>query len=153
MTSPDGMDGAARSGGARPVRMDDLTIERVLRTVEAIPPGRVAAYGQVGAIAGVGPRLVGRIVRDWGGGVPWWRVTGHDGEVAPPLRARAFAHWDEEGIVRAPSGRGCRMSEHGADLGVLRTAARAAWSDLPDPGPDGRGEADAYSTGMSSRKK
>lgn len=140
MTPPDGSDGADPAGGARPVRMDDLTIERVLRTVEAIPPGRVAAYGQIGAIAGVGPRLVGRIVRDWGGGVPWWRVTGHDGEVAPPLRTRAFAHWDEEGIVRAPSGRGCRMSEHGADLDTLRAAARAAWTDLPgsgseEPGP------------------
>ena len=28
-----------------------------------------------GAIVGVGPRLVGRIMRTWGSGVPWWRVT------------------------------------------------------------------------------
>lgn len=136
MTETQAPDGAAEPGRTGPVRMDDLTIERVLRTIEAIPPGRVAAYGQIGAIVGVGPRLVGRIVRDWGGGVPWWRVTAHNGEVAPPLRTRAFAHWDEEGIVRAPSGRGCRMSEHGADLDALRSAARAAWADLPDPGSE-----------------
>src|SRR5690625_7899067 len=69
------------------VRMDDVTIERVLRVVEAIPPGRVAAYGEVGAIVGVGPRLVGRILREWGGSVPWWRVTNSHGD--HPLLARS----------------------------------------------------------------
>lgn len=111
--------------------MDDLTIERVLRTVEAIPEGRVAAYGQIGAIAGVGPRMVGRIMKDWGSTVPWWRVTSHAGDVTPPLRAEAFAHWDREHIARKPNGLGCRMAEYGADLTQLRTAAHTAWRDLP----------------------
>lgn len=116
--------------------MDDLTVERVLRTVEAIPPGRVAAYGQIGAIAGVGPRLVGRIMRGWGSSVPWWRVTTHDGTVAPPLRARAFERWADEEIMVRPDGGGCRMREAGADLAALREAANAAWADLPAPAAD-----------------
>ncbi|MCS6712106.1 MGMT family protein [Brachybacterium sp. EF45031] len=113
----------------------DLRVERVLRTVEQLPPGRVAAYGQVGAIAGVGARHVGRILRDWGADVPWWRVVAADGTVAPPLRDAAFAHWEHEGIPVRPDGAGCRPREVGADLHALREAARRAWADLPqDPG-------------------
>lgn len=112
--------------------LDDLTIERVLRTVEAIPPGRVASYGQVGAIAGVGPRLTGRIMRDWGSSVPWWRVTSHAGDLSPGLRSRAREHWDAEGITLKPNGLGCRIREYGADLEQLRRDARAAWADLSD---------------------
>ena len=112
--------------------MDDLTVERVLRTVEAIPPGRVAAYGQIGAIAGVGPRLVGRIMREWGSSVPWWRVTNAAGELPPPLLARAREHWDAEGIAVRADGRCCRMAEHRADLARLRRDAGAAWADLPE---------------------
>lgn len=114
--------------GPGPVRLDDATVERVLRTVEAIPSGRVAGYGQIGAIAGCGPRLVGRILREWGSDVPWWRVTAHDGTVAAPLRARAFALWAREGISVRENGTGCRMADHGADLEALREAAHAAWA-------------------------
>lgn len=112
-------------------RMDDATVERVLRTVEAIPPGRVAAYGQIGAICGIGPRLVGRIMRDWGGGVPWWRVTNASGELPGPLLARALPHWQEEGIALADSGRGCRLRQAGADLARLRRDAEAAFAREP----------------------
>lgn len=115
------------TGPAR-TRMDDLTVERVLRVVEAIPPGRVAAYGEVGSLVGVGPRLVGRILRTWGEGVPWWRVTNASGD--HPLLARALPHWAAEGIVVKPNGRGCRMGEFGADLEVLRERARPALSEL-----------------------
>src|SRR5699024_12243572 len=59
---------ARMSAGPSRTRMDDVTVERVLRVVEAIPPGQVAAYGEIGAIVGVGPRLVGRILRTWGAG-------------------------------------------------------------------------------------
>ncbi|MCL6422451.1 MGMT family protein [Brachybacterium sp. JHP9] len=125
------------------VQMDDLTVERVLRTIEAIPRGRVTNYGTIGAIAGCGPRLVGRILRDWGSSVPWWRVVSASGEVAPPLRARAFALWEKEGISVAPHGRGCRMSDFRADEELLARDAEAAWVDLPSP---------PQSTGTSSRK-
>ncbi len=110
--------------------MDDITVERVLRVVEAIPPGQVAAYGEVGAIVGVGPRLVGRIMRTWGSGVPWWRVTNSYGD--HPLLARAREHWDREGIVIKPNGRGCRMAQFGADLEALRESSRAALAELDD---------------------
>ncbi|MFC7456930.1 MGMT family protein [Brachybacterium sp. GCM10030267] len=109
-------------------RMDDVTVERVLRVVEAIPPGRVAAYGEVGAIAGVGPRLVGRIMRTWDSGVPWWRVTNASGD--HPLLARALPHWETEGIEVKPNGRGCRMAQFGADLDELRAAAREPLAEL-----------------------
>ena len=108
--------------------MDDITVERVLRVVEAIPPGRVAAYGEVGAIVGVGPRLVGRILREWGGSVPWWRVTNSYGD--HPLLARALPRWEAEGISVKPNGRGCRISEFGADLATLRQAAATALAQL-----------------------
>ena len=108
--------------------MDDVTVERVLRVVEAIPEGRVAAYGEVGAIVGVGPRLVGRIMRIWGSGVPWWRVTNAAGDHS--LLARALPHWEAEGIAVKPNGRGCRMAEFGADLDLLRAATRGPLAAL-----------------------
>ncbi len=110
--------------------MDDLTVERVLRVVEAIPPGQVAAYGEVGSIVGVGPRLVGRILRIWGGGVPWWRVTNSDGD--HPLLARALPRWEAEGIVVKPNGRGCRMAQFGTDLEQLRERSRATLAELEE---------------------
>ena len=111
-------------------RMDDLTVERVLRVVEAIPPGRVAAYGEVGAIVGVGPRLVGRIMGTWGSSTPWWRVTNASGD--HPLLTRALPHWQEEGIVVKPNGLGCRMKDFGADLERLRAEAAPAFAELEE---------------------
>lgn len=132
--------------------MDDETVERVLRTVEAIPAGRVAAYGEIGAIVGVGPRLVGRIMRTWGSGVPWWRVTRADGE--HPLLERAREHWEAEGIAVRPDGRGCRMAVCGADLEQLRAASQEACADLDDPAVhrSPRTPEHDHSTGSSSRK-
>ena len=117
------------TGPAR-TRMDDLTVERVLRVVEAIPAGQVAAYGEIGQIVGVGPRLVGRILRTWGSGVPWWRVTSASGD--HPLLERARPHWEAEGIEVAPHGRGCRMARFGADLAELRERARPGLAELGD---------------------
>lgn len=128
--------------------MDDLTVERVLRVVEALPPGRVAAYGEVGSIVGVGPRLVGRILRTWGAGVPWWRVTNASGD--HPLLARALPHWQAEGILVKENGRGCRMAQFGADLAQLRADSRAALEELEEASASD--EPSGHSTGTSSRK-
>lgn len=50
-------------------------VEAVLRAVESIPPGHVATYGDIAEYVGQGgPRQVGAIMREYGGGVPWWRV-------------------------------------------------------------------------------
>lgn len=48
--------------------MREELVEAVLRVVEAIPPGRVATYGMIARAVGTGPRVVGRIMHDWGGG-------------------------------------------------------------------------------------
>ena len=59
--------------------MREELVEAVLRVVEEIPEGRVATYGMIARAVGTGPRVVGRIMHDWGGGVPWWRVVNvHD---------------------------------------------------------------------------
>lgn len=150
------------------MRMDDLTVERVLRTIEAIPPGRVAPYGKVGAIAGVGPRLVGRILSTWGAGVPWWRVPNAAGDMPPFHQAAAREQWSAEGIPIRADGTGCLIAACRADLEQLARDAAAAWADLPgpedpepedpapeDPAPEPEPEPEqaGYSTGMSSRKK
>ncbi|MBB5837246.1 MGMT family protein [Kribbella italica] len=50
-------------------------VEAVLQAVESIPPGSVATYGDIAQYVGQGgPRQVGAIMREYGGGVPWWRV-------------------------------------------------------------------------------
>lgn len=110
--------------------IDDVMVERVLRTIESIPPGRVAAYGQIGQIAGIGPRAVGRIVSQWGADVPWWRVTSAAGDPPTHLRERAFAHWLGEGIEVKPNGRGCRMALCNADLDALALEAGRRFADL-----------------------
>src|SRR5699024_4559430 len=112
------------------VRMDDVTIERVLRVVEAIPPGRVAAYGEVGAIVGVGPRLVGGCLGDGGGGVPGGGVA--NGSGALPVSAGGLPQREAEGIAIKPNGRGCRIREFGADLDLLRQAAARPLAQLEE---------------------
>lgn len=112
--------------------MDEVLVERVLRVVEQVPPGRVVSYGDVGALAGTGPRHVGRILRDWGGSVNWWRVTSRDGDFGGDLLDRARPHWQEEGIEVKPNGRGCRFAAYRADLVRLADDYVRATADLPD---------------------
>lgn len=74
------------------------TIERVLLAVESIPAGSVATYGDVGQLAGVGPRQVGAVLSRHGAGVAWWRVVSAAGVLPPHLFAEARCHWDAEGV-------------------------------------------------------
>lgn len=78
------------------LELSDAT-ERVLQACERIPSGFVASYGDVGAQAGLGAWQVGRIMREHGHLVCWWRVVRADGSSAVADRART--HWDEEGIA------------------------------------------------------
>jgi methylated-DNA-protein-cysteine methyltransferase-like protein len=112
--------------------VDDLLAERVLRAVEQIPTGRVASYGDIGEIVGVGPRYVGRVLRVFGSGVPWWRVVNAQGDPGGGLVSRAARHWADEGITVKPNGRGCPIARHRADLEALATAYEAAAADLPE---------------------
>jgi alkylated DNA nucleotide flippase Atl1 len=110
--------------------MDERLVELVLRAVDLIPRGRVVAYGDLGRIVGIGPRQVGSVLSRYGDGVTWWRVTSASGEFAPDLLERARPHWWEEGIALSPTGRGCRIREHRADLDELAEKWREAVTDL-----------------------
>lgn len=107
-------------------------MERVLRAVEQVPPGRVMSYGDLGTLVGTGPRHVGRIMSHWGSNVAWWRVTSRDGDLPGNLLARARPHWDREGIEVKPNGLGCRFTTYRVDLEQLEQDYRRATADLPD---------------------
>jgi alkylated DNA nucleotide flippase Atl1 len=73
-------------------------VESVLRVVESIPVGRVMAYGAIAEVVGVGgPRQVGRVMAEYGGGVPWWRVVRADGTLPESHRHRARERYLGEG--------------------------------------------------------
>lgn len=110
--------------------MDDVAVERVLRAVEAIPRGRIAAYGDIAGIVGTGPRQVGWVMRHYGGNVAWWRVTNAAGDLPRHLREEARALWAEEGILPKPNGLGCRIADYRADLVALARAYDRAVADL-----------------------
>lgn len=111
--------------------MDEVLVEKVLRAVELVPAGRVVSYGDIGALVGTGPRHVGTILREYGSGVPWWRVVTATGDAPVHKRETVFGHWAEEGIVIKPNRRGCRMQEHRVDLEDLARRHAVAVADLP----------------------
>ena len=79
--------------------------EQVLAVVEAIPAGRVMAYGDVAEYVGVGaPRQVGRVMALYGGGGPWWRVVRADGSPAPCHDGEALLLLRAEGTPLRPGG-------------------------------------------------
>jgi alkylated DNA nucleotide flippase Atl1 len=87
--SPDAPDDSAEAA-------DDYE-ERVLATVESIPPGCVMSYGDVAEYVGRGgPRQVGRVMSRGGGSVPWWRVVHADGSLTPELAEEALARLRED---------------------------------------------------------
>lgn len=59
--------------------------DRVWRLVRWIPPGRVATYGQIAALAGRpgAARAVGRAMRECPADVPWHRVVNARGGISP----------------------------------------------------------------------
>lgn len=108
---------------------DDL-VERVLRAVELVPPGRVVSYGDIAELVGIGPRQVGRILSVWGTSVPWWRVTNSYGDLPVHLTAEFTSRWADEGIELKPNGRGCRIAHHRADLAEWAGRSAEATGDL-----------------------
>lgn len=76
----------------------DAEIERVRELVAAIPPGRVATYGDIAAAAGLStPRTVGWIMRTDAADLPWHRVLRADGTPAAHLRHQQVRRLVEEG--------------------------------------------------------
>jgi alkylated DNA nucleotide flippase Atl1 len=71
--------------------VDDDYTELVLSLVEQIPRGQVATYGDIAEMVGRGgPRQVGHVMAQFGGGVPWWRVVRADGRPARSLEKRGL---------------------------------------------------------------
>lgn len=112
------------------VRVDERVAELVLRAVEQVPRGRVASYGDLAELVGVGPRQVGAIMSAYGSGVAWWRVTNSHGDLPRHLYDEARARWAEEGIGWKPNGLGCRIADHRCDLGRLASDWERASADL-----------------------
>ena len=92
--------------------------ERVLEVTERIPPGRVMSYGDIAEYLGEGgPRQVGRVMSQWGGGVAWWRVIHADGSLLAGHEREALTHYLEEGTP-------LRRARDGAVIGVNMRQAR-----------------------------
>ncbi len=81
--------------------------ENVWRTVRAIPHGRVATYGQIADLAGLGrgARQVGRALREApeDDPVPWHRVINAAGRISFPAGSPAYRRQrrllEAEGVV------------------------------------------------------
>jgi len=62
----------------------------IWQTIQSIPRGKVATYGQVAAAAGY-PRFhrqVAQLLSQYGAGLPWHRVLGAGGEIKTGLAAK-----------------------------------------------------------------
>ncbi len=87
--------------------------ERILATVDAIPRGRVATYGQIASEAGLPrrARLVGRILGELPANsrIPWFRVLNASGQVSdrgqPKKEAAQRKKLEREGVRFSASGR------------------------------------------------
>lgn len=85
--------------------------QRIWQTVQTIPEGKVACYGQIADLAGLPgrARLVGKALgcvpkAGWRGQpVPWYRVINSQGKISFPLGSENFerqkAYLQEEQVV------------------------------------------------------
>lgn len=91
--------------------MDELA-ERVRRAVRAIPPGRLASYGDIAELVGCGPRQVGRIMATDASDTPWWRVVNASGRLPAHVLAEARQHWLAEHIPLTPDAKGVPLRRY-----------------------------------------
>lgn len=78
----------------------DDDVELVRSLVAAIPPGKVATYGDIATAAGLSsPRIVGWIMRTDSADLPWHRVIRSNGRPAPHLRTRQLELLRAEGVL------------------------------------------------------
>ena len=86
---------------------DGKRFEAIWGTIAAIPEGRVATYGQIGRLCGLGrgARLVGYALRAAPDRLhlPWHRVINAQGRISFPKRSRSYELQkrllEEEGVV------------------------------------------------------
>ena len=87
--------------------IDDYA-SKVLDVVDSIEPGSVMSYGDVAEYLGQGgPRQVGRVMAQWGGGVAWWRIVHADGSLLAGHERAALAEYKAENTpLRYPASGG-----------------------------------------------
>ncbi len=81
--------------------------QKIWQVVAAIPPGKVASYGQIASMAGLGrqARFVGRALGTLPAGhaVPWYRVLRANGQIAFPECSSGYLRQsvllEEEGVA------------------------------------------------------
>ncbi|WP_372983219.1 MGMT family protein [Marinobacter sediminum] len=75
--------------------MEATKDQKIWQVVLSIPQGRVASYGQVASMAGLGrqARYIGRALGKLPAGhsVPWYRVIRSNGQIAFPEGTETFA--------------------------------------------------------------
>ena len=82
------------------VGMDDVLHERVREIIESVPPGTVATYGDIAALAGApSPRMVGAILAEDGHDLPWHRILRANGTPAPHLVHDQLERLRAEGVL------------------------------------------------------
>jgi O-6-methylguanine DNA methyltransferase len=78
---------------------DDSLPRRILAAVESIPFGTVMSYGDVAEFVGTrAVRMVGRVLAEDGGSVPWHRVVRSDGTLAEHLYSEQRQRLLSEGV-------------------------------------------------------
>lgn len=72
----------------------------VIRVIESLQPGEVAAYGEIATEAGYpgAARAVGNLLRTVPG-LPWWRVVNAAGRLAPGSEAEQARRLRAEGVT------------------------------------------------------
>lgn len=84
------------------MKITEAQVEQVRALVAAIPPGRVATYGDIACAAGLSsPRIVGWIMRTDSADLPWHRVIRSSGRPAPHLASEQLARLRAEGVLAA----------------------------------------------------
>ena len=78
----------------------------VLAALRTVGPGEVVTYGELAVEAGAPgqSRLVGRILSEGHGDVPWWRVVTAGGRLVPGQEAEQRRRLREEGVELTASG-------------------------------------------------
>lgn len=110
---------------------------RIWATVNEVPEGRVASYGQIAELAGIprGARQVGYALRmlPRGHGVPWHRVLRAGGRIAFPPGSRQHreqrSRLEAEGVTVTAGKVDMRRYRWQPDLDELLWKPRASWDD------------------------
>lgn len=87
-------------------------VEQVRAAAIGIPTGRVASYGDIGAMIGAGPRQVGRAMTFLDDDVPWWRVVYANGTPASCHGGRAHGLLHDERTPMVGARVNMRLARH-----------------------------------------